>query len=54
MHERKPPGLAAFALMIVLCATWGFQQVTIKLASEGISPVLQSGLRSAILPTTSM
>ncbi|MBL8395571.1 MAG: DMT family transporter [Candidatus Accumulibacter sp.] len=48
MHERKPPDLAAFALMIVLCATWGFQQVTIKLASEGISPVLQSGLRSAI------
>jgi len=34
--------------MIVLCATWGFQQVTIKIASQGISPVLQSGLRSAI------
>jgi len=48
MHERTPPGIAAFVLMIVLCATWGFQQVTIKVASQGISPVLQSGLRSAI------
>jgi len=48
MHERTPPGIAAFVLMIVLCATWGFQQVTIKIASAGISPVLQSGLRSAI------
>ena len=34
--------------MILLCATWGYQQVSIKIASEGISPVLQSGLRSAI------
>ncbi len=33
--------------MIVLCASWGFQQVTVKLALEGIPPVLQAGLRSA-------
>ncbi|EXI84497.1 MAG: putative amino-acid metabolite efflux pump [Candidatus Accumulibacter sp. BA-94] len=48
MDRRTPPGVAAFALMLLLCATWGFQQVTIKIASEGISPVLQAGLRSAI------
>lgn len=48
MEQRTPPGLSAFALMILLCATWGYQQVSIKIASEGISPVLQSGLRSAI------
>ncbi len=46
MNSRNPPGTAAFALMILLCAIWGFQQVTIKIAMEGVSPVLQSGLRS--------
>lgn len=48
MNQRTPPGLAAFALMILLCAVWGYQQVTIKIASAGISPVLQAGLRSGI------
>ncbi|MCM8612924.1 DMT family transporter [Accumulibacter sp.] len=48
MDRRTPPGAAAFALMTLLCATWGFQQVAIKIASEGISPVLQAGLRSTI------
>lgn len=32
--------------LVILCASWGLQQVAIKIASEGISPVLQSGLRS--------
>jgi drug/metabolite transporter (DMT)-like permease len=32
--------------MILLCAIWGFQQITIKIAIEGVSPVLQSGIRS--------
>lgn len=48
MNQRTPPGATAFALMILLCATWGFQQVTIKIAGQGVSPLLQSGLRSAI------
>lgn len=46
MTPRNPPGAAAFALMILLCAIWGFQQITIKVAIEGVSPVLQSGIRS--------
>ena len=46
MNSRTPPGLPAFALMIVLCAIWGFQQITIKVAMAGVSPILQSGLRS--------
>ncbi|ANQ86920.1 hypothetical protein dqs_3903 [Azoarcus olearius] len=37
---------SAIALMVLLCLVWGVQQVTIKLASAGISPVLQAGLRS--------
>ena len=48
MSPRTPPGAPAFALMILLCAIWGFQQVTIKIAIEGVSPILQSGIRSAV------
>lgn len=46
MNQRTAPGLAAFALMILLCAIWGFQQITIKVAMSGVSPILQSGVRS--------
>lgn len=48
MTERKPPGLAAFLLMVLLCATWGFQQVAIKTAASAVGLVLQAGIRSAI------
>ena len=48
MIERVAPGPAAFAIMVLLCAIWGLQQVAIKLTLAGISPVLQVGLRSAI------
>lgn len=47
MNDRIAPGPAAFALMAMLCAIWGLQQVAIKFALPGISPVLQVGLRSA-------
>jgi drug/metabolite transporter (DMT)-like permease len=33
--------------MVLLCAIWGFTQVTIKLANTGFSPIFQAGLRSA-------
>jgi len=47
MTERKTHlDPAAMILMVVLCAAWGLQQVTIKVANEGISPVWQSSLRS--------
>jgi drug/metabolite transporter (DMT)-like permease len=39
--------LVAVIAMIVLCASWGGQQVAIKVANSEIPPVLQSGLRSA-------
>jgi drug/metabolite transporter (DMT)-like permease len=48
MTDRVAPGPAAFAIMVVLCAVWGLQQVAIKLTLAGISPVLQVGLRSAL------
>jgi len=34
------------ALLVVLCVSWGLQQVTIKVAIAGVSPVLQAGIRS--------
>ena len=33
-------------ILVVLCASWGLQQVTIKFANQGVSPLLQSGIRS--------
>ncbi len=38
----------ALGLMLLLCFLWGFQQITIKYASVGVSPVLQAGIRSII------
>jgi drug/metabolite transporter (DMT)-like permease len=35
------------AILLSLCAIWGFTQVTIKLANTGVSPLTQAGLRSA-------
>ncbi len=37
---------AAMALMVLLCAAWGLQQVAVKVANAGISPVWQASLRS--------
>lgn len=46
MDQRIRPGATAFALMVTLCAVWGLQQVAVKIAIVGISPILQGGLRS--------
>ena len=47
MTERRTHlDSAAMALMVVLCAAWGLQQVAIKVANAGISPVWQASLRS--------
>ncbi|MGG5889673.1 DMT family transporter [Falsiroseomonas sp. HC035] len=35
-------------LLLALCAAWGFAQVAMKLGGEGISPLVQAGLRSAL------
>ncbi|MDP2621701.1 MAG: DMT family transporter [Hyphomicrobiales bacterium] len=39
--------LLAMALLTLLCASWGLNQVAIKVANGGISPIFQAGLRSA-------
>jgi len=43
---RSRLDLGAILLMVLLCACWGFNQVAIKLANAGISPMLQAGIRS--------
>jgi len=40
--------LLAVSMLLVMCASWGLQQVSIKVANAEISPVLQAGLRSAV------
>jgi drug/metabolite transporter (DMT)-like permease len=47
-NERLPIDSFAVMLMLVLCMTWGFNQITIKFAAEGISLVAQAALRSGI------
>ena len=46
--ERKPADALAVSTMIVLCMCWGFNQITIKVAAAGISPIMQAGLRSIV------
>ena len=43
--QRRPLDLLAYGLMLVLCATWGFQQVAIKATVPDMAPVLQLALR---------
>lgn len=40
--------LGAAALLVLLCASWGIAQIAVKLGLEGISPLVQAGLRSVI------
>lgn len=48
MENRKPIDGQAAALMTLLCAIWGMQQVAIKVAAPDVAPVLQVALRSGI------
>ena len=38
----------AVLILIACCACWGINQVAIKIANEGISPILQVGVRSLL------
>jgi drug/metabolite transporter (DMT)-like permease len=46
VNTRKPIDAQAAAIMTLLCAVWGLQQVAIKAASPDIAPVFQIALRS--------
>ena len=44
---ERPLSLGAVALMVVLCLSWAFNQVAVKLALPDIPPMLQATIRSA-------
>ena len=47
----RPLSPGAIALMLMLCFSWGFNQVAVKLALPDIPPMLQATIRScAALP----
>lgn len=46
--DRKPLDATALALMLLLAALWGFQQVTIKVAAADVSLVMQAAIRSTV------
>lgn len=45
-RDRLELDRIAIVTMVILCSIWGLQQVVIKVANTGISPIFQSGLRS--------
>src|SRR5262249_60395164 len=42
----RPLDAAAVALVLVLCVSWGFHQVAVKLALPDIPPLIQAAFRS--------
>jgi drug/metabolite transporter (DMT)-like permease len=44
--ENQVLDLTAMMILLVLCVSWGLQQVAIKVANRGISPLFQAGIRS--------
>src|SRR5246127_4155932 len=44
---ERPLSPAAIALMLMLCLSWGFNQIAVKLALPDIPPMLQGTIRSA-------
>ncbi len=42
----RPLNATAVALMVMLCLSWGFNQITVKLALPDIPPLMQAAIRS--------
>lgn len=47
LKKKQALDLVAVGVLIVLSMSWGLQQVTIKVSIPGVSPILQSGIRSS-------
>ena len=47
-HTTRPLDAVAAAIVVVLCLSWGFNQVAVKLAIHDIPPLLQGAIRSAV------
>jgi drug/metabolite transporter (DMT)-like permease len=44
----RPLDATAAAIVVVLCVSWGFNQVAVKLAMPDIPPLMQAAIRSTI------
>jgi drug/metabolite transporter (DMT)-like permease len=44
----RPMDLLAVACLVACCMSWGLNQVAMKVANDGITPLFQASLRSAI------
>jgi drug/metabolite transporter (DMT)-like permease len=47
-HTTRPLDAVAAAIVVVLCLSWGFNQVAVKLAIHDIPPLMQGAIRSAV------
>ena len=45
-HVTRPLDAAAAALVVLICLSWGFNQVSVKLAIHDIPPLIQGTIRS--------
>src|SRR5438552_3961695 len=43
---QRPLSATAVAIMLLLCLSWGFNQVSVKLALPDFPPLLQAAIRS--------
>ena len=46
LTQKNRIDFTAMAILVVICASWGLQQVAIKVANQGVPPILQAGMRS--------
>ena len=44
--KKQQLDAVAIAILLILCTSWGVQQVAIKLVAADVSPVMQSAIRS--------
>ena len=47
-HITRPLDALAAVIVVLLCLSWGFNQVSVKLAIHDIPPLIQGAIRSAL------
>ncbi len=47
-HTTRPLDAVAIALIVLLCLSWGFNHVAVKLAIHDIPPLIQGAIRSVV------
>ena len=45
-HHTRPLDALAAGVVVMLCLSWGFNQVAVKLAIHDIPPLIQAAVRS--------